>query len=63
MPSTIEEQNFVLKSITKNIRPYCDYCGVHCGIVWFQHLRVIDPKEISTIMKNVNSKNPPLSEK
>lgn len=34
----------VLKKLTEKIRPYCDYCGIHCGIVWFQHLRTIDPK-------------------
>lgn len=45
------------------MRPYCDYCGIHCSIVWFQHLRTIDSKEIATIMKNVNSKNPVLSDK
>ena len=38
------EKNLVLKKITSNIRPYCDFCGIHCGIVWFQHLRTMDPK-------------------
>jgi hypothetical protein len=50
-----------LKMITHKIRPFCDYCGIHCGIVWFHHFKQIDPKEIAIIMKNVNSKNPPLS--
>jgi hypothetical protein len=44
LPETIEDQNQVLKTITHKIRPYCDYCGVHCGIVWYQHLKLIDPK-------------------
>jgi hypothetical protein len=52
-----------LKKITAKIRPYCDFCRIHCGIVWFQHNRSLDPKEIANIMKNVNSKNPPLSQK
>ena len=38
------EKNIALKKITNNIRPYCDFCGIHCGIVWFQHLRTMDPK-------------------
>lgn len=56
-------QNDVLKKLTHELRPYCDYCRIHCGIVWFQHTRSLDPKEIANIMKNVNSKNPPLSQK
>jgi hypothetical protein len=57
------ERFATLRKVTQNIRPYCDYCGVHCEMIWFQHIRAMDPKEISSIMKNVNSKNPPLSEK
>lgn len=53
----------MLKKLTCELRPYCDYCRIHCGIVWFQHTRSLDPKEIANIMKNVNSKNPPLSQK
>ena len=58
-----QRDNETLKLITHKIRPFCDYCGIHCGIVWFYHFKQIDPKEISMIMKNVNSKNPPLSQK
>lgn len=58
-----EDQNELLKRLTSEIRPHCDFCRIHCGIVWFQHNRSLDPKEIANIMKNVNSKNPPLSQK
>ncbi len=53
----------VLKRLTGELRPFCDYCRIHCGLAWFQHSRSLDPKEIANIMKNVNSKNPPLSQK
>ena len=33
-----------LKLITHKIRPFCDYCGIHCGIVWFYHFKQIDPR-------------------
>lgn len=58
-----EDSHELLKRLTAVIRPFCDYCRIHCGIVWFQHNRSLDPKEIANIMKNVNSKNPPLSQK
>ena len=53
----------MIKEITSSLRPYCDYCRIQCGIVWFQHNRNLDSKEIVNIMKNVNTKNPPLSQK
>lgn len=55
------EDTEVLKRLTKKYRPLCDFCGQRCGIVWFQHRRSLSTKEISKIMKNVNTKNPPLS--
>lgn len=57
------DQGELLKRLTAELRPYCDFCRIHCGLVWFQHTRSLDPKEIANIMKNVNSKNPPLSQK
>lgn len=58
-----QQTNQLLKTITHDLRPFCDFCAIHCGIVWFQHLRIVDAKDVSAIMKNVNSKNPPLAEK
>jgi flagellar biosynthesis GTPase FlhF len=62
-PGLGTDHNRLLKRLTAELRPYCDYCRLHCGLVWFQHNRSLDPKEIANIMKNVNSKNPPLSQR
>jgi len=56
-----QEDTEVLKRLTKKYRPLCDFCGQRCGIVWFQHRRSLNAKEVKRIMNNVNTKNPPLS--
>ena len=56
-----QEDGDLLKNSTKKYRPLCDFCTQRCGIVWFEHKRVMNSKEIAQIMKTVNPKNPALS--
>lgn len=49
-----------IKVLSKNFRPLCDYCGIICGLVWFQQKSVPDKLMSLCVKCYTNGNFPPI---
>ncbi|KAM3141702.1 hypothetical protein pb186bvf_006307 [Paramecium bursaria] len=41
----------IVKVFSKKYRPLCDFCGIQCGLVWYQQKPIKDIKELTLCVK------------